>query len=301
MNTTEPNRRRWRRPAIALAALAVVVGGAAAGLRAVGPATGLEYVPDQAVMPAVRFDGSVAHVSNVRSFVYDGDSVVERRYVDRAYDLDAVRRVWFGLSPFASWRGPAHAFLSFELADGQFLSVSVEARKEVGESYSPARGLARRFELMYVIGDETDVIGLRTQVYDDPVYLYPARATPRQAGQLLEALLRRAEKLRTDPEFYNTFWNNCATNLADAINQVTPDRVRWNRGLVLPGYSDTWAARIGLLDIHGDLETVREDFRINERARAAYGQADFSLRIRQPIVYLDESPAASVREERESG
>ncbi len=278
-----PDRRpRWRRPAIAFTGLAVVVVGTAAGLRAVGPRTGLEYVPEQDVMPEVRFEGGRAHVANVRAFTYDGDSVAERRYVDRVYDLDAVRRVWFGLSPFASWRGPAHAFLSFEFADSRFLAVSVEARKEVGEIYSPARGLARRFELMLVIGDEADVIGLRTQVYDDPVYLYPARATPAQARELLETLLLRAEQLRTEPEFYNTIWNNCATNLADAINDVTPDRIRWNRGLVLPGYSDAWAARIGLLDIDGDLDQVRETYRINERARAAYGRDDFSLAIRSP-------------------
>lgn len=283
--TRRPGRRRWRRwrrSGIAFTVLAVVVVGTAATFRAIGPRTDLHYVPEQALMPEVRFDGGRVHVANVRSFTYDGDSVAERRYTDRVYDLDAVTRVWFGLSPFASWRGPAHAFLSFEFADARFLAISVEARKEVGETYSPARGLVRRFELMLVIGDEADVIGLRTQVYDDPVYLYPARATPRQARELLETLLRRADGLRTEPEFYHTLWNNCATNLADAINDVTPDRVRWNRGLVLPGYSDTWAARIGLLDIDGALEQVREDYRINDRARAAYGRDDFSLAIRAP-------------------
>lgn len=245
------------------------------------PVRGRDYIPEQTVLPTVRLDERVAHVRGVRSFTYDGDSILEVRYVDRTYDLETVRGVWFALSPFESWRGPAHAFLSFELADGQFVAVSFEARKEPGEEYSPLRGLLRQYELMAVVGDEQDVIGLRTQVWKDPVYLYPTRATPAQARALLEAVLRRAEALRTRPEYYHTLRNNCATNLAGAINEVRAEPLGWNRSHVLPGYSDTWAAELGLLDVDADLEEVRERYRINDRAAAAYGRSDFSLAIRR--------------------
>lgn len=265
----------------ALFGTVLVVG---AALRMVGPADARTYVPDQSVMPTIEFGGdSVVRVRGLRAFTFDADSVLERRWVDRSYALDDVRRVWYVLSPFASWRGPAHALLSFEMADSQFVSISVEARKEIGEAYSPVRGMLRSYELMLVIGEESDVVGLRTQVYGDPVYLYPARATPEQARALFVALLRRADQLRVEPEFYNTAFNNCATNLADAINEVTPGRVDWNRALVLPGYSDEWAARIGLLELDGELDDVRERYRIDARARRAYGRADFSLAIRNGI------------------
>ena len=58
-------------------------------------------------------------------------------------------------------RGPAHAFVSFGFDDGGYVAISVEARREAGETYSPARGLMKQFEIMYVVGDERDLIGLR--------------------------------------------------------------------------------------------------------------------------------------------
>jgi hypothetical protein len=240
-----------------------------------------DWVPEQAVMPAVRFEGDRVEVDGVRSFVYGENGAVERRWVDRTYDLNRLESVWFALSPFASWRGPAHAFLSFEFSDSQFVSVSVEARREVGETYSPLKGLLRQYQLMFVVGDEADVVALRTHVYKDPVYLYPTVATPAQARDLFVALLRRAGELRDAPEYYNTFDDNCATNLADAINTVRRDPVGWSPSLVLPGYSDEWALKMGLLAVEGPIDTARPRYRINGRAEAAYGTPDFSWAIRR--------------------
>jgi len=39
---------------------------------------------------------------------------------------------------------------------------SVEVRREVGETYSPLKGVYRNYELTHVIGDERDLIGVRT-------------------------------------------------------------------------------------------------------------------------------------------
>lgn len=240
------------------------------------------YVPEQAVVARSSREGTWVRIRDVRSFRYGEGGEVEARYVDRSYDLAAVARVWFGLSPFAEWRGPAHAFVSFEFEGGEFLTISVEARRELGESYSPVRGLARQYELLYVIAEEPDVIGLRTHVWKDPVYLYPGRASPQQARRLLVALLQRAEEVRRRPEYYNTLTNNCATNLAEAVNEIAPRRLRWSHALVLPGYSDGFAWEQGLLAIEDAPERVRERYRINARAEAAWGQPDFSQAIRSP-------------------
>jgi hypothetical protein len=199
--------------------------------------------------------------------------------VSRTHDLRDVRAVWYGLSPFASWRGPAHAFLSFEFADSTYLAVSVEARREEGEEFSPVGGLLRRYELLYVIGEEADVIGLRTNVWRDPVYLYPTTATPAQARRLLESMLARAAELAERPEYYHAITNNCATNLAAALNEVAPRRARWSVAFLLPGYSDGYAWRRGLLAIEAPPERVRARYRIDERARAAPA-SEFSRAIR---------------------
>ncbi|NJD09967.1 MAG: DUF4105 domain-containing protein [Gemmatimonadetes bacterium] len=242
------------------------------------------YVPEHDVLPYVRLLGRQAQLGHVRSYRYAADGGMTVRYFDRTYDLDAVRRVWFGISPFGSWHRPAPVFVSFEFADSQYLAISVEARREPGETYSPWLGMLRRYELMYVVADEPDVIGVRSVGYRDQVYLYPGKATPTQAAHLLETLLERAADLRRRPEYYHTLANNGATNLADAVNEVAPGRVPWSRALVMPALSDEYAFELGLLGLERRPAEVRTQYRVDQRARAANGASDFSQRIRHAVT-----------------
>lgn len=237
--------------------------------------------PEQALLPRVAMENGLVHVSNVRDFTFRSATDFTPAYRDRTYDLDKLQRVWFVLSPFnRNWRGPAHSFLSFEFSDGQYVSVSVEARREAGEKYSIWKGALRQFELMYVIGEERDIIGVRAVTQDDPVYLYPARATPEQARALFTAMLRRASDIERRPMFYNTFTNNCTTNILDPVNQLLDNDIPISLGVVLPGYSDKLAYERGLIDTDLPLEEARKRFEINDRARAAIHAPDFSVRIR---------------------
>jgi Domain of unknown function (DUF4105) len=238
--------------------------------------------PEQAVLPQVTLhdDGRV-HVRNVRDFTFRSATDFTPAYREHTYDVAKLRRVWFVLSPFnRNWRGPAHSFLSFEFADSQYVSVSVEARREAGERYGIVKGALRRFELMYVIGEERDVIGVRAVTQDDPVYLYPVRATPEQARALFLSMMRRAREIEREPVFYNTFTNNCTTNILDPVNQLLEKDIPLSVGIVLPGYSDKLAFQRGLIDTDLPLEQAREKFQVNDRARAAIHLPDFSARIR---------------------
>ena len=237
--------------------------------------------PEQAVLPHVTLDGSLAHVRNVRDFTFRSATDFTPAYRDRTYDLRKLDRVWFVLSPFnRNWRGPAHSFLSFGFSDGQYVSVSVEARREAGENYSIWKGALRKFELMYVIAEERDVIGVRAVTQDDPVYLYPVRATPEQARALFTAMLKRAAQIEREPAFYNTFTNNCTTNILHPVNDLLDKDIPLSLGIVLPGYSDKLAFERGLIDTDLPLEEARKQFEVNDRARAAIHAPDFSVRIR---------------------
>jgi hypothetical protein len=176
-------------------------------------------------------------------------------------------------------RGPAHTFLSFGFSDSQFVSISVEARREVGEEYALLKGMLRRYEVMYVIGDERDVIGLRALRGDD-VYLYPIRTTPAKVRALFVAMLERANQLEAEPEFYNTITNNCTTNILEHANSISPGRIPYGREVLLPGYADELAQRLGLIDADATIEQVRARYLINEKATAFAGDSLFSLKIR---------------------
>ena len=237
--------------------------------------------PEQAVLPQVVFDGSLVHVRNVRDYTYRSAEDFTPGYRDRTYDLRRLERVWFVLAPFnRDWRGPAHSFLSFGFSDSQYVSISVEARREQHEAYSIWKGALRRFELIYVIGEERDLIGLRAVTWDDPVYLYPIRATPEQVRELFLRMLRRAQALEREPEFYNTFFNNCTTNILDPVNEIATRPIPFGVEILLPGYADRLAHERGLIDTELPLEEARARFQVNERAKAAIQDPEFSLRIR---------------------
>lgn len=245
------------------------------------PSHDLAWQIPQAVLPEVEFAGDRVHIRNVRDFVWHSDTHFTPRYYDETYDLTRVERVWFVLSPFnPNWRGPAHSFVTFDFGGGEHLSISVEARREVGEDYSVWKGLLRSYELMYVIGSERDLIGLRAVTWDDPTYLYPTVASPEKARALLEVLLRRAEEVRQRPAFYNTIVRSCNSELRDAANLIADERIPYGIGVLLPGYSDELAHERGLIATDLNLEQARRRYRINERARAAADAQDFSRAIR---------------------
>lgn len=272
-------RPRFRAVALSLLALLILGAGVLALRR---PSHERAWSPEHAVLPHVTITDSLVHIAHVRNFAYASASDFTPRYEDRTYDLRQIERVWYVLSPFdVDWRGPAHAFLTFGFADGQYVSISVEARREVGEAYSIWKGALRQFELIYVIGDERDLIGVRAAVWDDPVYLYPGRATAAQVREVFLAMLRRAQAIEREPAFYNTFTDNCTTSILDAVNRIAPEPVPYGRRVLLPGYSDALAHEQGLLDTDLSLEEARAAYRINARAKAAITAPNFSAHLRR--------------------
>jgi hypothetical protein len=271
------NRRRLLAGGMALSALLA----AQIVWMATAPRAERNWIPEQRVLPAVEVRGSLVTVRDLRNFRYSDRTTFTPAYDTRTYDLDRLESVWYVLSPFSQrWRGPAHSFVSFGFADSQFVSISVEARREVGETYGVFKGLFRRFELMYVIGDERDLIGQRAAYGTDRVYLYPVRTSTEKMRALFLAMVQRANSLREEPEFYNTVTNNCTSNVVAHVNQVAPRTVSAGIKTMLPGYTDEVAMRLGLINTELDLAGARERFLINDRARRAIGDPGFSLRIR---------------------
>ena len=74
------------------------------------------------------------------AFRWDSAGAVHEAWDTRRYEVSQLESVSYVLTPFSQdWRGPAHAFLSFGFRDGRYLTVSVEARREQGETYSMLR------------------------------------------------------------------------------------------------------------------------------------------------------------------
>jgi hypothetical protein len=271
--------KRFRRAAVlALAVLALCWLGAATLIR---PANDRTWEVGQELLPRAEFAGSNVTIRNIRDFRYTAGGEPLPAWRSQTYNLDRINSVWLVIAPFERKnRGPAHSFLSFGFADSQYVAISIEARREQGEDYSLIKGMLRRYEILYVIGDERDLIGLRANHRNDDVYVYPIRTTPAKVRSLFVQMLEGANQLADKPEFYNTLTNNCTTRILDHTNQVADRKIRWGREVLFPGYADELAMRLGLLDATGTIEDVRARYLINARARQFAEASDFSTRIR---------------------
>jgi hypothetical protein len=236
--------------------------------------------PDLAILPYVEFNGNDITIRHVRNCRYRTEMDYDVRHYDLQFKLSDVKKIDFVIVPFKESSLLAHTMLSFGLADGRHFIISVECRLGVNESYSAVGGAGRKFPLMYVVGDERDLILLRTSIRDVEVYLYPGRATPDQVQDLLVDMLERVNKLHREPEFYDTFTNNCTTNLVDHVNHLRPGRIPLDLRVLLPGHSDRMAYELGLLDVVGPFEYARANARINDVALQFADSPDFSQRIR---------------------
>jgi hypothetical protein len=266
---------------IYLAVVGIVLLAAIAGWTRIRPSHERTWIEEQRRLPYAESDGDIVTIRDVRNFRWGPGSEVVPAWETRTYDLGALESVWYVLTPFSrDWRGPAHTFVSFGFADGSYVGISVEARREEGEAYSILGGMLKRFEIMYVIADERDVIQLRANHRGDDVYVYPIRAERGQVRSMFLNMLARANGLHERPEFYGSLRNNCTSNLLAHVNEVATRRIAYGPRVLLPGYSDAIAHRLGLIATDLPLEQARSVFRINERSRRHADTDHYSLLIR---------------------
>lgn len=275
---------RWTRRAHRAFVVVVLVLAGMAPWALMRPSNERTWAPGQERVPQIARDGDRLTITQVRHATWRTPGEGEVTWETRSYDLRAVRSVDLVIEPFDTWRGIAHVFVTFGFSDGEHLAISIESRRESDESFSPTLGALRHYELLYVIGDERDLIGLRANVRRNPVYLLPIRTSPEFARDLLLSMVARAHSLDRHPEFYNTLTTTCATELLRHVNAVSGTRVgAIDRRVVFPGFIDELAWELGWIDFDGTLEEARARFLINPRSAfdpALDGPA-WSRRIRQ--------------------
>jgi len=243
------------------------------------PSNDRDWSKDQKILSTAIIGEDQIEIKNIRNFKYQSTTDYNPDYYDAVVYLSDLERVDYILEPFGSV-GAAHTFLSFGFKDGQQIAISVEIRKEIGESFSPWKGIARQYELMYVIADERDVVDLRANHRKDTVYLYPSTASPEKARELFVHMLNRANKLVVEPEFYHTVLSNCTTNIRDHINAISDQKIGFDYRLVLPEFSDVLAQELGFIAQDMTIEEARAKYKINDLAEKHQGDENFSQLIR---------------------
>lgn len=265
---------RWRAQVLTGACFLIVLG----WWLLLAPSATRAWQPDVAVMPHAAIDGQRVTVHGIRSCEYRSEFDYDVHLHDKAFDLADLRTADLFL---VHWGSPAiaHTMVSFGFADGDFLCFSIEARKEAGESYSALTGFFRQFELITVIADERDLVGLRTtHRRGEDVYLYRLHLTPDETRGLLLGYLHEVDRLHRAPAWYNAVTANCTTAIP-----VGRGGAGWDWRVLLNGHLDTLLYERGLIGGGMPLAELRRHSLINARARAVAPGEDFSQSIRRGI------------------
>jgi hypothetical protein len=265
-------------------ALCVVAAGVivvAVAWSTVRPRNDRDWQPDVAVLPHVDVDGDRLVVHGLRNFTYRSETDYDEHWETRTYDLSKLQRLDLFMS---YWGSPAiaHTILSWQFSDGQHLAISIETRKERGESYSAILGFFRQYELYYVVADERDLVSLRTNFRGEDVYLYRLRTPLPAARALLLSYVARINELAKEPVFYNALTQNCTTTIRTHMANAGAT-VPFDWRYVVNGYADRMLYERGTLDTSIPFDEVRRRGDVVARGRAADAAPDFSARIREGV------------------
>lgn len=235
---------------------------------------------DVAVLPRTERNGNEVRLFNCRNFDYHSLQEYAVRYEDRTVDLTKLRSV----DLFVSYWNPdsliAHTFLSFNFDNAPPVSISIEARPEADEKFSATGAMFKKFELIYVVGDERDLVRVRSNYRHEQVYRYPLRASPTASRNLFETYLEVINEIHDRPEFYHLLSNNCTVNILKNAERAGGKK-DWNIRYLLNGLLDHYLFNKGLMNSDLPFDELRQKAHINAVANEADKDPDFSARIRQ--------------------
>ena len=109
----------------------------------------------------------------------------------------------------------------------------------MGEGFAPVASLFKQFELIYVVGNERDLVRVRTNYRGEPVYLYRLNTSAEDVRRLLLVYLSRINELADHAEFYHLLTNSCTINIiryANAAGRVGSFNIRHLLNGLIDGY-----------------------------------------------------------------
>ena len=236
---------------------------------------------DMAKMPRAFIEGDKVRITNFRNFDYQTRHNFTPHYEEREVQISHLVSVDFYLSYWMDLP-IAHTFVSFNFDNAPPVTISIEARFEQHESYQPIASLFKQFELIYIVGDEYDIVRVRTNFRKERVYRYPINISATATRRLFLVYLERINELADHPEFYHLLSNNCTINIIRYANRS--GRVgRLNFRHIINGFSDRYLYLVGAVDTRIPFRELREKAYINDLAEVATNPDDFYKDIRKRL------------------
>ena len=270
---------------VPLAPFAAAFAGLLVWWSTIEPSNGLDWQTDVARLPSAELNGNFVTLRNIRNFQYRTETDYTPRWYDKTFDLrkletlDLIAVYWMG-------DAIAHTMVSFGFGNDDYVAMSIEIRKTKNQALSTIAGFFRQYQLTYIVGDERDLIGLRTNYRNNPpedAYLYRVKTKPEKIRGLFRQYIKKVDKLTRQPEFYNSLTTNCTTNIVMHVEVINPNwPLSWQ--MILTGYFPEMIYERGGLDRSLPFAELRKKSLINGLARSAGITENFSRDIRDGLI-----------------
>jgi hypothetical protein len=249
------------------------------------PSNDRAWQPDVSKTAWAEINGDEVTVRNVRNCDYRTETDFTPHWETRTVRPSQITGMDVAIN---YWGSPwiAHPIVSFQFSDGLPLCFSIETRKTVGQQYSTLEGFYRQYTLIYVVADERDVVRLRTNYRREDVYLYHTLASPTQARERFREYINTVNVLHENPRWYNAVTSNCTTSIR--TQRAANLRAPWDWRILLNGKADEMLYQDHAIATGGlSFSKLKQRSMINERARAANDDPDFSRAIREGLPQGD--------------
>lgn len=212
-----------------------------------------DWDDDVAILADISFAPAAERFSirNARAWRYSPAGPEQRDTFEATYNFADLAGMAFYEQPLDRSGLIAHTFVVFEFTGDYaqpLLGVSVETRRERGETYSLLKGALRGFELTYTWASAADLVERRVKYLGYPLTRYIVRQPVADQRRYLERFLRDTLALAAAPRWYNTITSNCTNVIIGAANDIEPGFVPFDISFVLTGLAAEYLTERGILE-----------------------------------------------------
>lgn len=173
---------------------------------------------------SIKKNWDILNFKNIRNLNHKTN---ELEYLEDSFDLSKIDKVILHSIPFWFKKWFSHLILEFTFSDWKNIYLSVEARRQPGEWFSISKWMVRHFGLIFIWWTENDLIWLRRDVRKFKIESYELDLKDWWKREWLLYFVDRTNKIIDNPEYYNTFFSNCTTNLWDALNKISKKNISY--------------------------------------------------------------------------
>lgn len=214
------------------------------------PSLSRTWDEDVSVLAGVEIaNDETVTLTQIRDWSYSIDSISAKDYFDAAFDPKDIVAMWMYEQQLDAAGLIAHTFLVFEFDEsyerGRYLGLSVETRREEGETYSIIGGVMRAFEITHIWATEKDLVTRRVQYLDYPLTRYQLEIPLEYRSRIFLKFAKETESLAIEPRWYNTASNNCTSSLIKFVNESEPGAIPFHYSYALTGKVDDYLEQLG--------------------------------------------------------